>query len=381
MKLELNRADLAQTLKLMHSILDRNPKMPLLKYLSIKAVPNEFTIAGTDLELGLQRTFAVAHTSTEELLIPAEPLFEFLRELETETIQFGTDNQHAVTVTGGKAKAKFKGMDAKDYPVLPDVPAPWRLSIPTDPFSHLLSETLTAAGEQDARYILNSIRLHLSGDPDVAVEAVSTDGHRLVVTNRSIGTWLTKDHSAQTLLLPKKTGKILSALMASSEEDQLAIGLSKSLAGFRLGPYVLTSRLMEGNYPQYQAVIPKQPKMRFTLKKAVLEDPLRRVSVIAGRDSKPIVLTVGHNAVTLRAVNVDLGEATETIDTPTVETPEPFVAGFNTDYLLDALTSMPGEHCSLLMDSPTTPCVFTSPEALGYTHIVMPVRVEQPSSK
>ena len=375
MKIELDRSVLTKTLKLMHSVLDRNPKMPVLKHLLVRATPTELTLAATDLELGLQRTLDVSTGGDEALLAPTDPILDFLRELTTDTIQWATDSAHTITITAGKAKAKFKGLDAKEYPALPGIPKPWLCCLPPGDLDQLLEETLPAVGEADARYILNALRLQFAGDPEASLEVVGTDGHRLVVTKRTTGTWLTTDHRPQTILIPKKTGKVLRALLADTEEQQIAFSTSNALAAFRLGPYRITSRLMEGAFPLYDKVIPAKPAIRFTIPKLVFEDPLRRVSVISGRDAKPITLAIEANRVVLKAVNVDLGEATEAIDTETFPTKEQFLTGFNTHYLLDALETMPGEQCDVHMDTPIAPCVLTTPEQKDWRHVIMPVKV------
>lgn len=375
MKIELDPTTLTKTLKLMHGVLDRNPKMAVLKYLLVTATPTGLTLAATDLVLGLQRTLDVAAGTSETLLVPSDPIMDFLRELTTDTIQWTTDSHHTLTISAGKAKAKFKGLDAKEYPALPSLPEPWLCSLPPADLDQLLAETLPAVGEADARYILNAIRLQFAGEPEASIEAVGTDGHRLVVTKRNTGVWLIKEHRPQTVLMPKKTGKVLRSLLADTEEEQIAFSASPSLAAFRLGPYRITSRLMEGNYPLYEKVIPAKPAIRFSVPKLVFEDPLRRVSVISGRDAKPITLAIEANRIVLKAVNVDLGEATEAIDTQTVPTKEQFLTGFNTHYLLDALETMPGDDCHLHMDSPTAPCVLTTPQQEHWRHVIMPVRV------
>lgn len=375
MKIELNRDVLTKTLKLMHSVLDRNPKMPVLKHLLVTATPTGLTLAATDLELGLQRTLDVPAGMDDAILAPADPILDFLRELDTETIQWSIDKAQTITITAGKAKAKFKGLDAKDYPALPNLPEPWLCALPAADLDLLLAETLPAVGETDARYILNSIRLQFAGDTEASLEAVGTDGHRLVVTKRSTGTWLTSNHQPRTVLIPKKAGKVLRALLADTEEEQIAFSASSSLAAFRLGPYRITSRLMEGAFPLYDKVIPAKPAKLFTIPKLVFEDPLRRVSVISGRDAKPITVAVHPNQIVLKAVNIDLGEATEAIETQTFSIDEQFVTRFNTNYLLDALETMPGEQCDLHMENPLAPCVLTTPQQPFWKHIVMPVKV------
>ena len=374
MNLTINRVDLVTTLKAMHSILQRNPKMPILSHLCMNVSLKGLTLAATDLELGLARTLEHSSVIEEELLIPVEPVLEFVRELKTDTVQWTTDNHFTLTISADKAKVKVKGLPSNEFPAIPPLPTPWIYSLPTTDLDRILTETLPVIGEEDTRYIMNSIRLQISGNAAPVFEGVGTDGHRLVVTQRETGTWLSTDHNERAILVPKKTGKTIRTLVSITDAEQIAISLSKSLVAFKIGPYQLTSRLMEGNFPSYLPALDNMPITRFTIAKAALEDPLRRVSVINGREGKLITLIVGTNYLTLKASNTDMGEAIETIDIPTEGTDSPFITGFNTEYLLDALETMPGQQCRIQMNDPLSPCLLTTPECPGYKHIVMPLK-------
>jgi DNA polymerase-3 subunit beta len=174
------------------------------------------------------------------------------------------------------------------------------------------------------------------------------------------------------MLIPKKAGKVLHALIPDKEPPLMAIGLNDSLAGFQIGEYLLTSRQLTGDYPQYNRIIPTITTPRLTIQKGALEESIRRVSVIGTKDTTPMELSIADNHLTLHANNRDLGEATETLDTLTDS--QPFKAGFNAQYLLDALESMPGEQCQLFMESPHTPCLLTTPEQPAqFQHVIMPI--------
>jgi len=373
MKLTFPRPELVQTLKLMQSVLDRTTKMPVLKYVRVTTAPTHVTLAASDLELGLERTIPLNCPETRTFLIPTDTMLDFVRELNTPTILWTLDNKQSITVSAGKTKAKVNTLEATDYPGLPQAPDPLLFSLPTADFTAILDETMPAVGEQDTRYILNAIRLRLTEQHGPTLEGVGTDGKRLVVTSRTTGTWLTKDHEDKVMLVPKKVGKVLKTMMSAADDTTIGIGLSKNLAGFKIGPMLLTSRLMEGQYPNFQQVIPKETSVLFTIPKLQLEDPLRRVSVINGRDGKPIHLTIRSKEIVLKAVNVDMGEATETIETAS-DSPE-LTVGFNTHYLIDALETMPGDHCHFSMANPLAPCLLRTPEQKNWLHIVMPVKV------
>lgn len=372
MKLSFPRAELLQTLKLMHTILDRSTKLPILKHVLVSTELTHLTLSATDLELGLHRTLSINCPERSSFLLPAETVLEFVRELNEPNIQWTIETK-TLTISAAKTKAKFNILEATEFPSLPPAPDPAIFSLPIADFDAVLQETLPAVGEQDARYILNAIRLKLTEAAAPTLEAVGTDGKRLVVTSRATGAWLTQDHEDKVMLIPKKVGKVLKGMFSNCEDTQLAIGLSQNLVGFTVGPVLLTSRLMEGQYPNYKAVIPARKTLLFSLPKLHLEDPLRRVSVINGRDAKPIHMNVRNNEIVLKAVNVDMGEATETIETGHAS-PD-LTVGFNTNFLLDALETMPGEDCDVYMDSPLAPCVFTTKAQPNFLHLVMPIKV------
>lgn len=372
MTIEFPRTMLLQTLKLMNGVLNRKGGSGPLGMVHVSAGPSGVRLAATDLELGLQRTLPIPLMEERAFLIPDAPIYDFIKELSTETLRWSIDDHHSITITSGSAKAKFKGMSDDNYPALPPLPDPLLFSLPATDLAHLLTETLPAVGEAGARFILNAIKLTLSNTPSPTLELVGTDGHRLVITRRNTGTWLTPEHKTQTLLIPKKAGRVLHTLIPDKEPPLIAIGLNDSLAGFRIGEYLLTSRQLNGNYPHYQGIIPKVTAPRLTIQKSTFEDSIRRVSVIGGKDTKPMELSITDNHLTLHTSNLDLGEATETLETATDQ--QPFKAGFNAQYLLDALESMPGEQCQLFMESPQTPCLLTTPEQPAqFQHIIMPL--------
>ncbi len=373
MKLTIPRLPLLATLKLLHGLPQRSVSMPILKYIRIDATPTTLLLNGTDLEIGIQQRLDVSCQGNRTFIVPTEPLLEFIRELNTETIDWQLDADKNLTVQAGKTKAKFKLANPSDYPTLPAPPQPLLFTLPASDIDALLQETLPAVGDADARYIFNAIRLSLLEGDGPTMELVGTDGKRLVKTHRATGTWLTTDHETKTALLPKKAGKLLATMLGQSEAPTIGVGLSPTMIGFHLGTLCLTSRLMEGSFPKIEGALPKPTAPLFSLPKLHFEDPLRRVSVINGRDGKPIRLQIRSHDIILNATNVDLGEATESIDRP--EPGRELTVGFNTLFLLDALESMPGEHCHIHMESPLSPCLLTTPERPEWRHVVMPIQL------
>jgi len=341
MIIDFPRITLLQTMRLINTVLHRKAATDPLKMIHVSTGPTGVRLAATDLELGLQRTLPIPMIEERDFLIPDAPIYEFIRELTADTVRWSIDDEYHVTVTSGKTKAKFNGMSPENYPALPPLPEPFLFSAPGHDISQLLAETLPAVGETDGRYILNAINLTLSNAPEPTLNMVGTDGHRLVITSRATGTWLTRQHDTLRLLIPKKAGKVLRALIPEKDLLLVAIGANTSLAGFKIGDYLMTSRLLEGTYPSYERIVPTLTTSRATVDTSALGDSIRRVAVIGGKDTKPMELSISENHLTLYTRNVDVGEATETI---VAAASQSFRAGFNAQYLLEAIETMPGEH-------------------------------------
>lgn len=371
MIIDFPRTALLQTLKLINAVLNRKTGPDPLKMIHVSTGPGGVRLAATDLELGLQRTLPIPMMEERAFLIPDAPIYEFIKELTMDTVRWTIDDDCHITVTSGKSKAKFNGLNSDSYPALPALPEPFLFSIPGQDMAQLLTETLPAVGETDARYILNALKLTLIQTSEPTLQLVGTDGHRLVITNRPTGTWLTPERQAIHLLIPKKAGKILNSLIPEKDSPFIAIGAHASLAGFKVGDYLMTSRLLDGAYPSYERIIPAMTTAKAIVHRPTLEDSIRRVAVIGEKDTKPMELSISENHLTLHTSNVDLGEATETIDATATQ---PFKAGFNAQYLLDAIETMPGEQCQLFMESPHAPCILTMPgQHSRFKHIIMPL--------
>lgn len=374
MKLTIPRAQLLQSLKWFHSICQRATSLPILKCLRVETTSSALMLSGTDLELGLHQSLPVQCPGQQTMIVPIEPVLDFIRALSGDTIDWHLMANQSLTIQSGKAKATFKLAASSEYPALPDPPTPLLFSISATDLEALLLETLPAVGENDSRYVFNAIRLSLTHRAEATLELVGTDGKRLVKTHRMTGTWLTQDNEPKTAFIPKKAGKLIAAMLSHSTEARIGIALSSTLVGFQVGSLYLTSRLMEGSYPSIDRAIPPPSVPFFTLPKIQFAAPLRRVSVINDGEGESIHLTVRGRDLILNAHNVNLGEATETIELP--EPGQELTVGFNTQFLLDALASMPGDQCRLQMESPHSPCLVTTPERPEWQHVVMPLHTQ-----
>jgi DNA polymerase-3 subunit beta len=248
------------------------------------------------------------------------------------------------------------------------------VAIPGSGLSSLIRKTLFAVGDNDARYILNGLLITLhSSEKKVTLRLVGTDGHRLAVAEsdltQSAGTDLPKEIKA---IIPRKAAQEIRRLLEEEEGEPL-LGFTKNLVTFQKSGLFLTSRVMEGTYPNYQQVIPKESAKKASIERTALEGALRRVAVLSKDKTNAVKVILENGSITLHTSSPDVGEATE--DLPAQYRGESLTTGFNARYLLDALAVMDGDSVNLEISSPLSPCVLRSEGDPGFLCVVMPMKI------
>jgi DNA polymerase-3 subunit beta len=203
---------------------------------------------------------------------------------------------------------------------------------------------------------------------------VGTDGHRLAVAEREVGKPGVKDSPREIkAIIPKKAAQEMRRLLEEGGDEEPLIGFTKNLMIFRKSGLLLTSRLMEGNYPNYQQVVPKESNKRIAVERTEIESALRRVAVLSRDKANAVKVTFAPGLLTLFSSNPDFGEALEEL--PARYEGEPMNTGFNARYLLDVLSVMEGSSVSLQMDTPLSPCLVQEAESPGFKCVVMPIKI------
>jgi DNA polymerase-3 subunit beta len=238
----------------------------------------------------------------------------------------------------------------------------------------LIRKTVFAVGDNDARYVLNGLLVTvIPANGKATIRLVGTDGHRLAIAEQEVTLDPSRLPTEETkVIIPKKAATEIRRLLEENDIEPL-IGFTRSMLIFRKSGLVLTSRVMEGTYPNYQQVVPKESPNRIELPKKDFEGALRRVSLLSRDRSFAVKITVGPDRVTLFSSNPEFGEANEEI--PVQFKGEGFSTGFSARYLLDVLGVMDGDTLSLQMDSPLSPCLVQEQGNSHFKAVVMPVKV------
>ncbi len=376
MKLRIARDELLTALQRVQGVVEKRNTMPQLSNILLEAKPEGVDVTATDLEIGMRGLYKATVQEPGAVTLSARKVFEILKELPEGDVDLAVGDNNWATIRCGQSQFKIVGLPSSDYPALPSIEREGLTPLTGAGLLELIRKTLFAVGDNDARYILNGLLVTLlAGEKKTTLRLVGTDGHRLALAEQDLSASGGKEAPKEIkAIIPKKAAFEMRRLLEEGDGEPL-IGFTKNLMIFRKSGLLLTSRLMEGNYPNYQQVIPKEKEQdkKVSVGRVELEGALRRVAVLSRDKTNAVKLTLSPGKMTLFSSNPDFGEATE--DLAAQYKGETLTTGFNARYLLDVLGVMDGEAVSMQMDNPLSPCLVREPGNAGFTCVVMPIKV------
>jgi len=375
MKVRIGRDELLTGLQRVQGVVEKRNTMPILSNVLLEARQEGAEIVATDLEIGMRGLYKAAVLETGGVTISARKLFEIIKELPSGDIELTTGENNWTTIQTGKSQFKIVGLPSADYPALPAIEREGLTPLSGDGLLELIRKTLFAAGDNDARYILNGLLVTLiNTEKKTTLRLVGTDGHRLAVAEHEMSQAGGKSVPQEIkAIIPKKAAQEMRRLLEEGGDGEPLIGFAKNLMIFRKSGLLLTSRLMEGNYPNYQQVIPKEGGKKISVNRIELESALRRVSVLSRDKASAVKVSFAPGKMTLFSSSPDYGEATEEL--PARYEGEALSSGFNARYLLDVFGVMDGESVSLQIETPLSPCLIQESESPGFKCVVMPIKI------
>jgi DNA polymerase-3 subunit beta len=374
MKLRIARDELLTGLQRVQGVVEKRNTMPALSNILLETKQDGVELVATDLEIGIRGHYKAEVVEPGSVSVSARKVYEILREMPDSEITLSTQDNNWVQIQAGKSQFKIVGLAASEFPALPAVEREGRIAISGTGLASLLRKTLFAVGDNDARYILNGLLITLvSGDNNATLRLVGTDGHRLAVAESDLPPNAVSDVPKEIkAIIPRKAALEMRRLLEEEAGEPL-LGFTKNLITFQKSGVLLTSRVMEGTYPNYQQVIPKDNSKKATINRLAFEGALRRVAVLSRDKTNAVRITLDTGMVTLYASNPDLGEATEEV--PVEYRGESLTTGFNARYLLDALSAMDGETVHMEMKTALSPCVLRPEGDPSFLCVVMPMKV------
>ena len=370
MEFSVDKSALLEELNTTQGVVERKTTIPILSNLLVEAKGNQLNITATDLELSI-RTSCEAKVKREGAgTIPAKKLLELVRLLPEGEIKVKLLENHWVEIVSDRKKYKLVGMAKENFPSLPAMPhAMVKISAPV--LESLIAKTKFAISMEESRYTLNGGLLILKPD---TLAMVATDGHRLALAETDQK--LVGLNGEMKVLVPKKAMDEVEKLAAAAgSEAQIEFAKDESNLFFQVGHRLLISRILTGQFPNYEAVLPRDNNKNIVLERVELSDAVRRVAQLADQRSHAVKFSVSKEGIEISASSPEYGEAKESIEKEYKG--EPIAIGFNSSYMLDFLSAAADGPVSIeLKDEQSAGQLRPlADESYRYRYILMPMRI------
>jgi DNA polymerase-3 subunit beta len=325
-------------------------------------------LQATDMELGLRVGIKASDSAPGTAVVPGRLLLDVVRSLPKEqvTLEYRSSQQD-VEVVSGPARFHLRTLPPEDFPKLPDKPADGALSVPADAFVDTISRVARAASRDETRPHLTGVLVTASGRE---LRMVATDSYRLSVKETTLDVELQGSLEAN---VPARTLQELGRIAAASGAESIGVTSLENQVVFTLDDVVLSSRLVEGRFPNYQQLLPESYEHELRISRGELLEVVRRVGLLAQKNS-PLRLRFSEGALDVSAQTPDVGEARESLPVPF--SGEPLEIGFNPEFFRDGLESAESDELVLKLISPLRPGLIQSgDDGTGFLYLVMPIRL------
>ena len=371
MKLTLSRDALLKSLGHVQSVVERRNTIPILANVLIRVANGQVSLTATDMEIEINETVEAKIGKTGALTAPAHTLYEIVRKLpDGAEVELNAASTNQLTLSSGRSHFKLGCLPVEDFPVMPggDMKHSFRLSAAD--LRALIDRSRFAISTEETRYYLNGIYLHTAKSKNVEVlRAVATDGHRLARVEMPAPAGA---KGIPGVILPRKTVAEVRKLLEESS-DEIEISLSEAKARFAFGGVVITSKLIDGTFPDYERVIPSGNDKTLEVDTRVFSAAVDRVATISSEKSRAVKVSLTPGHVVLTANSPEAGSATEELEAK--YDGALLDIGFNARYLLDILQQIEGDGARFNLADATAPAIIQDVSDMSALYVLMPMRV------
>lgn len=333
----------------------------------LKADSDTCELMATDVEVALRVKVAAEVRSEGSVVLPARLLLDVIRSLTGDTVTLELRSaENDVELLCGGATFHLRTLRLEDFPTLPHPATEGRISLPAQAFVETVAKVSRSASHDETRPVLTGILVSASGQELVMV---ATDSYRLSVKRTPLQSSVSGSFEAN---VPARALQELARLAGAAADEDLAVGVQDGQVVFEAGGAVLSSRLIDGQFPNYRQLLPETVEHELRLSTAELAGVVRRISLLAQKNS-PLRLRFAEGQLTITAQTPDVGEAIESIPVPFQG--EQFEIGFNADFLRDGLESVDTDELTLKLINPVRPGLIESPDTSDFIYLIMPIRL------
>ncbi len=372
MRVTLERSNLLKALNHVHRVVERRNTIPILSNVLLKAEGASLELKATDLDLEVTEATAAQIEQTGATTVPAHLLYDIVRKLPdgAEVMLKMDDDGNAMSVISGRSSFRLQCLPQSDFPELSAGSFSHIFRLDSTEMKDLIEKTQFAISTEETRYYLNGIYLHaIEVDGAQKLRAVATDGHRLARTEMEAPAG---SEDMPGIIIPRKTVSELQKLV-DDPDIKVTVELSDSKIRFTIGSVVLTSKLIDGTFPDYQRVIPTGNDKALVIDRQTFSQAVDRVSTISSERGRAVKLSIGDGQVVLTVNNPDSGSATEELAAD--YSSDPIEIGFNAKYLLDVANQLSGDEAHFMLADSGSPTVIHDAADKDALYVLMPMRV------
>lgn len=373
----IERREFLRGLGLIQGVTGRKTTLPILSHILLECGPNSLFLTGTDLETGIREELVAEVIQTGKASVSAKKLYEIIRELPDEVIEIKKRENQWITIQCQKSIFNLAGLDPEDFPSLPQFQDENFTMLSAPIFRDMVEKTVYAASNEESRHHLNGILFILiKRNEKEWLRMVATDGHRLSLVEREDQP--IKGIGEKGILLPKKGAIEIKKIIGEREgEEEIGIYFNGTHGFFKIGKSLTIIRLIDGEFPEYEQVIPKENEIKLVMIKDKMISSLKRVSTMASERMEAIKLNIKKDLMEMSTTHQDFGDAQEEVEV--IYQGDPLQIGFNARYLIEALSAMDSEEILMELKDEGSPGIIR-PSVLpsGFSNqfcIIMPMRL------
>jgi DNA polymerase III subunit beta len=371
MEITVSKFELLRELTATQGVVERKTTIPILSNYLFEAGADKLSLTATDLDLSLRTSCNAKVKKEGSCTIPARKLHDYVKLLPDADITIKLLENHWVSIRCGRSNTKMVGMARSNFPSLPAFPTAGVVKIPAGVLREMIAKTTFAIANEESRYTLNGALMVLKPE---SITMVATDGHRLAHIERS-GEKFEGVSGEMKTLVPKKAMDEIKSLLDSTDVEEIEFAKDESTLFFRIGPRLLTSRQLTGQFPNYEAVLPKDNNKSVTVNCDDLTGAIQRVAQFADERSRAVRMKIEKGELKISASSTETGESEDSIETS--YNGDSVTIGFNAAYLIDFLKATgSGEVRMEFKDSQSAGQLRPAEgEDYKYRYIVMPMRI------
>ncbi len=372
MKLTIERAALLKSLGHVQSVVERRNTIPILSNVKLEGRDGTLSLNATDMDLDIVESVPADVSRPGAATAPAHTLYDIVRKLpDGSQVELDYDSAAGqITLRSGRSKFSLACLPVEDFPVLSGGELPFTFTLSSGDLRALIDRTRFAISTEETRYYLNGIYLHATTHNGVSVlRAVATDGHRLARVEAPLPEGAA---GMPGVIIPRKTVNELRKLIEETTAE-VTVSLSEAKVRLAFDDVTLTSKLIDGTFPDYERVIPEGNDKMLEVDCKVLASAVDRVSAISTEKSRAIKLSLEKGSLVLSASSPDAGSAVEELEA--AYDSSPLEIGFNSRYLLDILQQVEGDAARFAMSDAASPTVVHEVADTSAVYVLMPMRV------